>query len=592
MIIAQNKETQFKIIRASDASAAEIHAVEELQNFLHKITGAYFQIYLEGEPIYLQAADPQNGYESVLLYTECTPKIFVGDIDFGKRNNWEKKQDLGNEGFSLQTKGDNLYLIGGRPRGVIYAVYSFLEKYCGCRWFNDEVSLIPTRVTLEIPFINDTQVPMLEYREPYYAAYPTADWHVRNKCNGDATLLSQEHGGKVKYFPFVHSFNEILDPKEYFSVHPEYFSEINGVRACPEGRTQLCLTNPEVLAIAKAKVREWIHKNPDVSIISISQNDWFNFCTCEKCRAIDESEGSHMGTMLNFVNAIADDIAEEYPNISIDTLAYQYTRTPPKTLRPRKNVIIRLCSIECCFAHPFTECDGSFASENGSSKNSFVNDVLEWAKICDRLYVWDYVVNFNHNILPHPNFGVLQKNIQFLAKNHVKGIFEQGNSFVGKYGEFDLLKRYVLAKLLWNPYCDMDTVVNEYLVGVYGGAAAEVRKYYDMLQNLVKSDTHINIFENPDAPYITDEFLQDADACLARAERAADNEERLGYVKALRLSIQYSQLSRMPVSNPERKKLLDTFAHEIKAAGIETFYCRQPMDKALQILSDGKNIIK
>ena len=299
-----------------------------------------------------------------------------------------------------------------------------------------------------------------------------------------------------------------------------------------------------------------------------------------------------MGTMLNFVNTIADDIAEEYPNISIDTLAYQYTRTPPKTLRPRKNVIIRLCSIECCFAHPFTECDHSFASENGSSKNSFVNDVLEWAKICDRLYVWDYVVNFNHNILPHPNFGVLQKNIQFLAENHVKGIFEQGNSFVGKYGEFDLLKRYVLAKLLWNPYCDMDTVVNEYLVGVYGGAAAEVRKYYDMLQNLVKSDTHINIFENPDAPYITDEFLQDADACLARAERAADTEERLGYVKALRLSIQYSQLSRMPVSNPEREKLLDTFAHEIKAAGIETFYCRQPMDKALQILSDGKNIIK
>lgn len=40
---------------------------------------------------------------------------------------------------------------------------------------------------------------------------------------------------------------------------------------------------------------------------------------------------------------------------AIDTLAYQYTRPAPKKTVPRSNVIIRLCSIECNFALPFSD---------------------------------------------------------------------------------------------------------------------------------------------------------------------------------------------------------------------------------------------
>ena len=62
-----------------------------------------------------------------------------------------------------------------------------------------------------------------------------------------------------------------------------------------------------------------------------------------------------MGTLLRFVNAVADAVAERYPDVLVDTLAYQYTRNVPKLTRPRRNVIIRLCSIECCFRHPLTD---------------------------------------------------------------------------------------------------------------------------------------------------------------------------------------------------------------------------------------------
>ena len=582
MILARNKETDYKIFFAADATAAEMHAAEELRSFLAQITGASFQIYQENEQPRVTRPDRH-------LTQRCAPEkdwfIYVGDTAFGARVGYVPARDLGKEGYSIKTDGDKLYIIGGRPRGVLYGVYSFLETYCGCRWFTDKVSRIPQRRVLEIPEIDDTQVPVLEYRCPQYSSYVEADWNARNKCNSHC-LVSDVHGGKITYVPFVHTFNDILDPKDHFEAHPEYFSEIDGVRACPNGRTQLCLTNPEVLEIAKKKVRQWIEENPDVSIISVSQNDWTNYCTCEKCRELDEREGSHMGTLLAFVNAIADDIKDDYPNVAIDTLAYQYTRKAPKTLRPRDNVIIRLCSIECCFSHPLDECDYAFSHFDGCDQ-TFKQDMMEWAQIHNRIYIWDYVVNFHHNILPHPNWAVLQPNIQFFVKNNVTGIFEQGNSFRGKYGEFDQMKQYVLAKLLWDPYCNMDVHVNEYLHGVYGAAAGEVRRYYDLLQGLIKPDVHVWIYENPDSAYLTDEFLAEADACLARAELAAENEEVLERVKVLRLSTRYALLWRIPMDDPKRDEVLDQFHKDVVAAGIDTFYWRQLPDKAMEYIRKG-----
>jgi len=585
VILAHGQETAYKIICARDASKQEKHAVSELRSFLRQITGASFQMYLEDEtPLEIVPNTPRPGVHRAPLARDT--RIVVGDTAFGERMGYMPPKDLGKEGFSIKTDGDRLYIIGGRPRGVLYGVYTFLETYCGCRWFTDTVSRIPNRPTLEIPEIDDTQVPVLEYREPQYSSYGQADWHARNKCNSHTSLLSGVYGGRILFKPLVHTFDDILNPKEHFEKHPEYFSEIDGVRACPDGRTQLCLTNPEVLEIAKKQVRQWLKECPEASIISVSQNDWINNCTCEKCRAIDEREESHMGSLLEFVNAIADDIKDDYPDVAIETLAYKYTRKAPKYVRPRENVIIRLCPIECCFMHPLETCTASryYCDMCGMT---FADDLQDWGKICNRLYIWDYVVDYYHNIMPYPNWPVLQTNIQFFIRNNVKGIFEQGNSFRGKYGELDQMKQYVLAKLLWDPYCDMNVHVNEYIGGVYGAAAGEVRHYYDLLWKLNTPEHHLFITAQPDNPYLTDEFLAEADACLARAELAADTDEVLQRVKTLRLSTRYGLMWRMSMDDPKRGEVLDQFHKDVVAAGIDTFYWRQLPDKAMEYIRAG-----
>src|SRR5439155_438422 len=182
--------------------------------------------------------------------------------------------------------------------------------------------------------------------------------------------------------------------------------------------------------------------------ISVSQNDTINYCQCEQCKALDDAEGSPAASLLKFVNAVAEAIEPDHPNVRIDTLAYQYTRKPPKTIRPRRNVIVRLCSIECCFAHPLETCP---AQEN----RRFRDDIVAWGPVAPLLYVWDYTTDFGHYQQPFPNFDVLQSNVRFFVKHGVKSLFEQGNYSGGGGGEMEPLRTYVLAKLLWNPDTDL-----------------------------------------------------------------------------------------------------------------------------------------
>jgi hypothetical protein len=440
----------------------------------------------------------------------------------------------------------------------MYGVYTFLEEHLGCRWFSSKVSHIPKRKRIEIGPINDTQIPILEYREPFYTDAFDADWAARNKMNSNSARLDEQRGGKVAYSHFVHTFYPLLPPEQYFAEHPEYYSEIDGKRIVERG--QLCLTNPDVVRLVTERVKQWIRESPQATIFSVSQNDWHGWCQCKLCREVDEREESHSGTMLHFVNQIAEGIESEYPDVAIDTLAYQYTRKPPKYVRPRPNVIVRLCSIECCFSHPLETCE---------MNASFKADIEGWSKVSNRLYIWDYVTNFSHYIQPFPNFDVLKPNIQFFVNHGVKGIFEEGNYSGGGGGELAELRAYVMAKVLWNPDYDAQKAMNEFLVGYYGKAFTPIREYIDMLHNKVREDNiHMTIRARPDSEFLAPEIIRRANELFDEAERLADDDDVLHRVHVARLPIQYVQISTLSEDAPKRQKLIDRFFEVVDKAGI------------------------
>ena len=135
--------------------------------------------------------------------------------------------------------------------------------------------------------------------------------------------------------------------------------------------------------------------HPEKENISVSQNDNAKNCLCPNCKAIDDREGTPMGTLLEFVNAVADEVAKEHPDVKVGTLSYWYTRKPPKTLKPRPNVQIQLCSIECCLIHPI--------NDPKCEKNvQFCQDMDEWGKLTKNIFIWNYNTNFSNYLLPCP----------------------------------------------------------------------------------------------------------------------------------------------------------------------------------------------
>ncbi len=503
MTIAQDGRSEFTIVRPLASSPSLVYAAAELQGFIRKMTGAELLIRTDDHPL----------PEKVILLGETayTERVLGSKPDLAA---------LGEDGFRLVTVADRICVIGGQSRGTLYGVYELLERHWGCRWYASFHSVIPRYDTLTLGPVDDTQVPAFAMREPYWWEMRDGDFAARCRANGNGMALEDRHGGKIRFGRglFVHTFYRLVPPAEFFDQHPEYYSFIDGKRQI--GFSQLCLTNPDVLRIATERVLEAIRKDPTAKLFSVSQNDWDGHCLCERCMEIEEREGSPAGTLIHFVNQVAEQVEKEFPDVWIETLAYQYTRKPPKTIRPRHNVVPRLCTIECDFSRPL---DKSSYPQNVR----FVDDIKGWSAITDKLYVWDYTTNFHNYVGPHPNFPAIPGNIRFFRDNRVVGLFEQGAN-EGPHAEFGELRAWLIAKLLWDPDQSAEALLDDFFAGYYGASAGPIRKYFDELQTLaLDRDVPVRIFDALRGRWLTMEFVERAERLWAQAEELAHGDPDL-----------------------------------------------------------------
>ena len=459
--LAEDSSAKAVVVVAEDAPPPERHAAAELADFLGEITGGRFEV-----------VHSLSDSKSNLLVGPDAAKMVEANLS---------TQGLGAEGLIIRTVGNDMILAGGYPRGTLYAVYTFLEQQLGCRWWSSKVSTIPEKPSLTIKEVDVRFVPILELRQISWLDSLDIDWTVRNKLNGDKVRLDAQHGKSHIYAGFVHTFVNLIPPAKYFDQHPEWFSLRGGQRKAeldveslnPHAKlTQLCLTNQEMRQELVKNLKVKLRANPKATIASVSQNDGKKYCQCPECEAFNQEQGSQAGTMINFVNEVAADIEEEFPDMVISTLAYDYTRKAPRTVKPRHNVSVQLCSIECSFGVPLSD----------DRNKKFRNDMIEWSRICDRLYIWDYTTNFRHYFAPHPNLRVMGPNIKFFAEHGAKGIYEQGCSLT-EGADMAELRAWVQAKLLWDPNLDAQELIDEFIAGYYGPAGVHVKTYLDVIHD-------------------------------------------------------------------------------------------------------------
>ena len=519
-LLVDHGKSEYSIVIGQEASPAEKRAAGELQRFLEEMSGARLPV--------VTANGPARG-RSIFVGDSAALRARKPGIDF---------ESLGAEGYVLKTIDSDLVIAGGRRRGTMYGVYGYLDQL-GCRWFTQNVSRIPKTPAIPLGALDETRYPSFEYREPYFAEALAKDWAARNRQNGNQMHLDESTGGKLQYFPFVHSFAQLVPAEKYFDQHPEYYSLIDGKRRAGI-HSQLCLTNAGTLRAAVETVRGWIATHPEATIYSVSQNDWTGWCECDNCRKVEEEEGgAHSGPLLRFVNALAAEIEKTNPDKLIDTLAYWYTETPPAQVRPRRNVRIRLCPIDACIAHPFEQC---------RHDAYFLNNLRAWSKITNQLYIWHYNTNFHHYLAPCPDFDELAADLPMYHRHGVVGIFLEGAPAPAGGAESAELRSYVIARLLWNVNTNVRQDIEDFHHAYYGAAAPPMLEYFDLIRRQVRpaaggEGAHMWIFDPVTAAYLGPEFLGAAKTLLRRAAALADSDDFRRRVRKARLSIDYVEVN-------------------------------------------------
>lgn len=542
-----DQTSRYRIVLPVSPTLPEEKAAAVLQRYLLEISGTALPV--------IRANQGQSDFEIVLGQNERLDETGT---------NYDLSS-LKSDGFEIKTTGSRLFITGGSEKGTLYGVYHFLEKYLGCRMYSPSVRVVPRMGRIEISGVNEIQIPVIDFRDTHYritwdAEY--SDWH---------RLDHDEHGERTDWGMWVHTFNALVPPEVYFANHPEYFAEVEGQRQ----PTQLCLSHPDVLRITIQNLRKMIARNPDATYWSVSQNDNRLYCTCAECSAVDEEEGSPSGSIIRFVNQVA----EEFPEKIISTLAYEYGRKAPEHLKPASNVNIMLCSIEI---------NRDRAISDDPTSADFRDDVIAWGKIARDIIVWDYVIQFNNLISPFPNLHVLQPNIQFFAKHGVNALFEQGNREVG--GEFAELRAYLISKLMWDPYQNVDSLTNDFLHGYYGSAGSYIGQYIDLMtESLLESGAKLRIFGSPieaSASYLTPGLIREYNRIFDQAESVvAEDAEVLERVRIARLPLQFAVMEQAKEIymgergvfqeeegrwkiNPEIRSLIDPFTDLCNRQGV------------------------
>lgn len=497
IVLCKQHKSNYVIIIGNTANKTEQKAANILQQYFKKVTNIQLPIVKES-----------NRNNQLAIY--------VGYTDKAKQTLPYKK--IHDEGFILATQNEQAFIYAATDKGLLYAVYEWIERYLQCRKLDAEPSYCPSLSDIAIDNnIIDIQQPAFEYREVYYPYEKDEEyilWHKLHTIERDWGLWG-------------HSFNKLIPAAKYFTTHPEYFSLINDKRKT----TGLCLSNPSLKKEIISLLKERIQDNPDAIYWSISPEEGAEWCTCNACSILNQRGGGPQGSLFSFIN----DIAAAFPQQKIVTLAYEQTSEPVKNINIRNNVYVMLSDIEVYRHQPIA---------TSSSAAVFRKRLSGWHSLTPNIFIWDYITQFTNYLAPFPNLQTLQPNLQFL-QSQTKGIFEQGSGETAS--ENISLRSYLLAKWLWNPSLNRDSLQQDFLQYYYGKASIAIQQYIEMLEDgLQKTKASLDIYGNPiDArkTFLSPENIDKYSIVLDKAEALTEGDDYTSkHVAEVRMPLEYTVL--------------------------------------------------
>ena len=540
MTLVEDGRPQCTIVVPHDATEPERLAAAELGKYLKQITQADVPV-----------ADAAQGPRILIGASETVQRI-APNVDYPAP---------GTDGIVIKTVGDDLLLAGARPYGALYAVYTFLQDVVGCRWWAPDAETIPRQPTLTLTDLNTV------HRPPFEMRTLRSGLVHRNETFACKLRLT----ARMNFDMGTHSVPRLLPPGEYFVKHPDWFmfcpedgdpaeehsyagrlghlrqeaerseTAAEVYRVARETRRlprQPCMSHPDVVRTIgdaiMAQLKENYAKWPyPPKVVWVTQGDGRYMCRCPRCSAVREREGAQSAVWVEAANEIAGRVSAEYPDVFVGILAYLHTMRPPRTVKPRDNVLVYAAVLDRNHKVPINRIP------------DLSSGLRRWCDLAGRVYVWDYIANFRNYVKPHPNHYVLAESIRFYHREGVRGLFVQ--STYGSAGEFMRMRAWVNAQVMWDPTQNDRRLMQEFLNGYYGAAAPYLQKHIDRLNLAIRGEgsRHLNCFNPSTETWLDLAELNEATRLFGQALDAVGDDETLNYrVRRARLGIDMVWLER------------------------------------------------
>ncbi|MBQ9501242.1 MAG: DUF4838 domain-containing protein [Lentisphaeria bacterium] len=512
------------VVYSAGATGAEKTAVRELVNHLTAVLGRKV-------PAVREDAAPASGR-----------LIYVGRTDFAAKHadlpKFQPEESL------LRSVGKDLIITGGRPRGTLYGVYEFLERVAGVVWLDEKNSHIPRDPGLKWENLEIRTLPAFRWR----GIYTTPIWCGNNReerlqflsrcrenifwqCN--ITAKERERWGispvlgRPAPLNTMH-FYSARWPKE--GMESARSLNKNGDRDVSQsfaGPGQICFSGPLARRTVARQLGEFIEADrrefPDCPppLYNLSINDTHDRCECRECVGRAEKYRSYAGTVLEFVNSVADSIRESYPDVRIQTSAYLFTEKAPEGISPRPNVVVRLSP------SPWGSNCQTMVPLDSSVNRKTLDDMKKWSAM-GKIQIWNYWVLFGN--YAGKNAGVT--GISAVTEN-LKIFHRLGSDYVFSECEFPDtasfhgLRVYLGYQLLRDPFQPVEPLLDRYFAAAFGPAAKSMREFFDCQQKRQAAGPQRDMMDSSMRPWLDAEFFRTAEKCFSEAEKAAAGNERL-----------------------------------------------------------------
>ncbi|MFH0797206.1 MAG: DUF4838 domain-containing protein [Candidatus Omnitrophota bacterium] len=511
LVLVRDGNPTVSIVVAKEPSRSAAFGAIELQYHIQKITGTDLPIVTDDVPVSgpvvlvgESTLTRQRGLKSAdfkpqeyLIRFEPNVLILMGRDKPDGIANWRDPAVSRGNAPSYQDYEDN---------GSNYAVFDFLERYCGVRWYAPtELGMVyPTTKTLEVRGKDVRRSPAFEFRlTPMGLYYYTSSTMTANLWNhataNDIGLWVRRLRLGGKMYAGNHSFYGYYDrfwkknpqnPGVFEEEHSEYFAQ--GYDGKPP---QLCYTNPALIKQVVQDARDYFDGKGAKYWACVGENyfclepmDSSDYCKCDTCQAFlnkDEvnnqqfSNGKCSNYIFTFVNKVARELKKTHPDKYVSVLAYANKAHYPTNVRLEPNVMVQMCLHTRNWWCPAME-RSDMAVYKPWVKKEKGRPLALWL-----YYLFPEFIANGQGFHCFPGFFAHTQARQF-KMFHKDGIL---GTYSDAWATGEQIDAYVMFKMLDDPDQDVDQLLHEFFTRYYGPAAG---KYLEQFYRRVEE-----IYTNP-----------------------------------------------------------------------------------------------